>query len=230
MRRLRLLERAAWGAGLALLAVYGTARVHGAFMERQETRAFEEARRSVEVRSEESSPQGVDFADWSAGRVRAYRGSLEQPSNPPLAILRIPGVGLEVPVLDGTDEITLNHGVGRIRGTTRPGHAGNIGIAGHRDGFFRVLKDVERGDLLELETLEGVEFYRVEQTLIVDPDAVEVLGPTEQASVTLVTCYPFYFVGSAPQRYIVRAVGPVSPTRDDSESDSRLGFVPAAGD
>jgi sortase A len=121
-------------------------------------------------------------------------------------VLRIPRIGLEVPVLEGTDEWTLNRGVGHIADTAIPGAEGNVGIAGHRDGFFRGLKDVRSGDILELETLQGSDIYRIERTWIVVPDDVSVLDQTSTRAVTLVTCFPFYFVGSAPERFIVRAV------------------------
>ena len=109
-------------------------------------------------------------------------------------------------VLEGGDDWTLNRAVGHIADTAAPGADGNSGIAGHRDGFFRGLKDVAPGDAVELETIHGTELYRIERTWIVDPENVSVLDPTSQRSVTLVTCYPFYFVGPAPQRFIVRAV------------------------
>lgn len=124
----------------------------------------------------------------------------------PLAVLRIPKIKLAVAVLEGTAESTLNRAVGHIETTALPGSDGNSGIAGHRDRFFRGLKDIRAGDLLELETLTSVDTYRVERTWIVDPHEVSVLDPTDSPSITLVTCYPFYFVGSAPQRFIVRAV------------------------
>ena len=121
-------------------------------------------------------------------------------------MLSIPRIRLEVPVLQGTDDWTLNRAVGVIEGTPLPGSPGNSGIAGHRDSFFRVLKDVVTGDLMTVETARATETYRIERIWIVDPTDVSVLDPTESPSITLVTCYPFYFVGSAPQRYIVRAV------------------------
>ena len=96
--------------------------------------------------------------------------------------------------------------LGHIEDTALPGAVGNAGIAGHRDGFFRGLKDILPGDTIEIDTLVRKEIYRVERTWIVDPSDVSVLDPTPSASLTLVTCYPFYFVGSAPQRFIVRAV------------------------
>ncbi len=147
----------------------------------------------------------VDFRLWGEQRVKAYRQNTSKHPGTPLAVLRIPKISLEAPLLDGTDDLTLNHAVGRIAGTSRPGEPGNIGIAGHRDGFFRGLKDVRVGDAIELKTLEGTDTYIVDQIQIVSPRQVEVLRPASVPSLTLVTCYPFYFLGSAPQRYIVTA-------------------------
>ena len=108
--------------------------------------------------------------------------------------------------MPGTDDGTLDRAVGHIEGTAKPGTDGNSGIAGHRDGFFRGLKDIVAGDVIELDTIEGKDSYRVERTWVVDPDDVSVLDPTPARALTLVTCYPFYYVGSAPRRFIVRAV------------------------
>ena len=123
----------------------------------------------------------------------------------PLAVINFPQHEFRVPVFEGTDELTLNSGAGWIAGTARPGEEGNIGIAGHRDSFFRVLKDVKAGDVIELSTLEETATYVVDQVETVDPKDVSVLGPRPSPSLTLVTCYPFYFVGPAPQRFIVHA-------------------------
>jgi sortase A len=147
-----------------------------------------------------------DQSLWSPERVRAWHETLKGETPAPLAVLRIRRIGIEVPVLEGSDEWTLNRAVGHIEDTAQPGTQGNSGIAGHRDGFFRGLKDIRTGDVIELETLSSVQNYRVERTWIVEPEDVSVLDPTGAPSVTLVTCYPFYFVGSAPQRFIVRAV------------------------
>ena len=148
----------------------------------------------------------MDDRLWSAKRIIAFKETLTNSTAPPIAVLRIPRIGLEVPVLEGTDEVNLNRGVGRIEGTATPGGGGNLGIAGHRDGFFRGLKDVARGDAITLETLSGPETYVIDSIQIVTPDDVSVLDPTTQPVLTLVTCFPFYFVGDAPERYIVRAV------------------------
>jgi len=108
-------------------------------------------------------------------------------------------------VLEGTDDMILDRGVGHIIGTDGPDGNGNIGIAGHRDGFFRVLKDVGPGDEIELVTRRGTDIFKVDQVTLVLPNDVSVLQRRETRSLTLVTCYPFYFIGSAPQRYIVQA-------------------------
>jgi sortase A len=143
---------------------------------------------------------------WSPARVSAWRKAIVEPGPTPLAVLRIPKLRLEAAVLPGTDELTLDRGLGHIEYTAQPGADGNVGIAGHRDSFFRVLKDVAPGDVIELDTQHMTETYRVERTWVVTPDDVSVLDPTPASALTLVTCYPFYFVGSAPQRFIVRAV------------------------
>jgi sortase A len=147
----------------------------------------------------------VDFSLWSEKRIEGYKMSLAQHLDPPLAVLRVDKIHLEVPVLDGTDDLILNRGVGHIVGTARLGTNGNVGIAGHRDGFFRGLKDIGIGDTMDLLMPSRTETYIVESIQIVDPKNVSVLQSTNVPSLTLVTCYPFYFIGSAPQRYIVHA-------------------------
>ena len=145
------------------------------------------------------------FALWSPRRIEFYKQSLLTWSSPPLAVLRIEKVSMRVPVFEGTSDPVLNRGAGWIEGTARPGEPGNVGIAGHRDGFFRSLKDVTLGDRIEVATGDKTLAFAVDEILIVQPEDVHVLNPRSRPSVTLVTCYPFYFVGSAPQRYIVRA-------------------------
>ena len=150
-----------------------------------------------------SGPQ--DFSLWSEKRIKAFRASLLLKVPLPLGVLEIPSLHLQVPVLEGTDDLTLDRAVGHIEGTASLGESGNIGIAGHRDGFFRVLKDIHLGDKIDVRWQRGTSHYRVDAIEIVPPDRVSVLGARSKPSVTLVTCYPFYFVGSAPMRYIVHA-------------------------
>ena len=146
-----------------------------------------------------------DYSLWSEKRVDDFHISQAQRSDAPLAILSIDKLALKVPVYNGTDEINLNRGAGRIKGTARVDSPGNLGIAAHRDGFFRVLKDIEIGDGINMLTLKGKTEFVVSSISIVDPSDISVLAPTDDPTITLVTCYPFYFVGDAPKRYIVKA-------------------------
>jgi sortase A len=123
----------------------------------------------------------------------------------PLAELSIPRIGLSAVVLQGSDEHTLRVGAGHIETTPLPGESGNVAIAGHRDSFFRPLRNVQVGDDIWLNTPKAPVHYRVSSFRVVNPSEVSVIDPTADAVLTLVTCYPFYFVGSAPDRFIVRA-------------------------
>ena len=197
----KLLEAVAWAAGIVCLAYVGVRHLDSVNSNRESMRRFTELRTAEHRRG-----GSVDVSLWSEARITAWQNTRDLAGPTPLAILRIPRIHLEVPVLEGTDELTLNRAVGHIEDTATPGADGNTGIAGHRDGFFRGLMNLVAGDAIELESLHGTEEYRIERTWIVTPDDVSVLDPTPERSLTLVTCYPFYFVGSAPQRYIVRAV------------------------
>jgi LPXTG-site transpeptidase (sortase) family protein len=127
-------------------------------------------------------------------------------SEPVLGILEIPRLGIETPVLEGIDDGTLRRAVGHIPGTSLPADGiGNIGIAGHRDTLFRPLKDVEQKDVILLKTLAGNHRYLVDSIRVVEPDNVTVLKKMDQRTLTLVTCYPFNFVGAAPLRFVVQA-------------------------
>jgi len=122
-----------------------------------------------------------------------------------VARLDVPSVNLSTTVLEGTDDGTLRRASGHIEDTPFPGREGNIGIAGHRDTVFRPLRHIHLGDALNLTTADRVYRYKISKTLIVGPDDVYVLDPTEHPTLTLVTCYPFEFIGHAPHRFIVQA-------------------------
>jgi sortase A len=216
-RTLRILQWTLIGLGLVLVGVFIAALVHRALGSRMAMRDFEAARDTARTAPPPSltlepvptrtlpDALPVDTTLWAKGRIEKYNESLSHDFAAPLAVLRIPKIGLEVPVLDGTDDLTLNRAVGRIAGTATVDTMGNLGIAGHRDGYFRGLKDVVVGDAIELETLTGNLHFVIEGISIVMPTDVHVLAPTERPTITLVGCYPFYYVGKAPQRYIVRA-------------------------
>jgi sortase A len=162
--------------------------------------------KAVQVDVTDYEPPAPDQSLWSAGRIASFAASLAENTSPVLGIFEIPRLELELPIYDGATDLHMDRGIARIEGTAMPGHdQGNLGIAGHRDGYFRVLKDIQFGDEILVTTSAGKQTYVVEQLMIVDPSAVEVLHRTPKPTITLVTCYPFYFVGHAPERFIVRA-------------------------
>lgn len=208
-------EKTSWTFGLVGLAGLSAFHIRAAIWTHHDLERFG-ALQVVE------QPAGTpDQSLWSPERVTAWQKAVSEPAPAPLAVLRIPKIRLEVPVLSGTDDATLDRAVGHIEDTARPGTDGNSGIAGHRDGFFRGLKDIAPGDVIELDTLQGKDVYRVERTWVVDPEDVSVLDPTPTRVLTLVTCYPFYYIGAAPRRFIVRAA------LATSESRTREGGVPS---
>ncbi len=125
--------------------------------------------------------------------------------------LEVQRIGLSVVVLEGSDAGTLRLGVGRVRNSSLPGEAGNVVLAGHRDTFFSSLSQIRPGDRISLRTPEGTFPYTVDWTTVVNPQDTKVIRPTAQPALTLVTCYPFAYVGAAPKRFIVRAT-PVDTT------------------
>jgi sortase A len=119
--------------------------------------------------------------------------------------LEVPRLGLHAMVVEGTDHDQLELGAGHIADTALPGSDGNIGIAAHRDGLFRPLRNIQKGDRLILLTLSGAYRYSVTRVEIVRPTDTYVLHSTGRPEITLVTCYPFFYVGPAPKRFIVHA-------------------------
>lgn len=200
--------------GAALLAIFFLLRFEG---ERQREAGVAAFRGAVERQVTITNPlegEGItatvdapDQSLWAEKRIREYEESLAVDAAAPLAVMAIERLGIEVPVYDGADDFNLNRGVARIAGTATVDGDGNLGIAGHRDGFFRGLKDIAIGDEIELLTARGPMAYEVSSIEIVDPTDVRVLAPTEDKTLTLVTCYPFYYVGHAPKRFIVKAAG-----------------------
>ncbi len=216
-KKARVVEKFLWVIALLLLGSYGLARIDHSVMSRVEVWKFASQERVDQSGREPThrliwpAQEETDTSLWSPGRVAVFLESLSRQFTPPIGVLRIPKINLEVAVLEGTDEWTLNRAVGRIIGTAQMGEQGNIGIAGHRDGFFRGLKELQVGDTLQLVTPKKTEIYTVDRILIVKPQAVHLLGPQPAPSITLVTCYPFYYVGSAPQRYVVQGLLKDSP-------------------
>jgi sortase A len=211
MKRPRNLRRSlgslSIGAGLLLIAIYLVPTVYGTVMSHLALAQFRASGHANRL--------------WDSARIRAYQRSLAVSFPAPEAILRVPKAAIEVPILEGTDDLTLNRGVGHIPGTSLPGHSGNIAITGHRDGFFRGLKDITTGDTIEVVRHNHTDKYLVRNIKIVLPSDTSVLNQTDDSTLTLITCYPFYYVGSAPQRYIVQA-SLITPNSNDNQSSATL--------
>ena len=144
-------------------------------------------------------------AQAEAARARAASFGIDGLAGSPLGRIEIGAIGVAAMIMEGVDGRTLRHAVGHIPGTPRPGQPGNVALAGHRDTFFRGLRNIHKDDEITLTTLHGSYRYSVDSTQVVEPEDIQVLGATADDFLTLVTCYPFYFVGPAPQRFIVRA-------------------------
>jgi len=220
-RALWISEVSSYVIGLSLLLYAFVAWANGQIDNQLATRSFMAQKSGVEtviaqetsvkengaVQSSADVSYEVDFASWSEKRIVAWRAALSEKGPDAFAMLSVPSAGISVPVFEGADERNLNAGAAWIEGTDKPGFDyGNTGIAGHRDGFFRGLRNVKIGEPILL--LAGGEelVYRISDISIVEPTNIEVLLPQQEELITLVTCYPFYFVGHAPQRYIVQAV------------------------
>lgn len=211
--KIRQAEQTLLLIGLTLLAVWASVRSYGTIRSRaaiDQFRALEATAQPINDENNSASLEflpnsAVDFRTSSVHRLSAYKDRLTKEFDPPIALLRIPKLELEVPVFNGTDDLTLNRGVGRILGTAQIGQPGNLGIAGHRDSFFKVLKDIAAGDVIELARPDATETYSVRDTKIVTPEDTHVLDSTATSTLTLVTCFPFHFVGHAPKRFVVTA-------------------------
>ncbi len=212
MQVARWLEVITWSAGLALIADYASLQLSARLDGARAVEVFERRESPSDARSTRRSipePGSTDQSLWSPSRINAFRRTALRET--PQAVLRIPALDIQVPVYSGTDESQLDHGAGHIGATApltaagRVGIPGNVGIAAHRDGFFRRLKDARPGQIVYIDTPAQTLRYRVIRTRVVMPTDVSVLSPTTVPTITLVTCYPFYFVGPAPRRFIVQA-------------------------
>jgi sortase A len=222
--RARLLR---WAEALLLIVAITCLGIYAwATLDARLYQAAEERRLERELDAALPGDEGVpDPVNRRVSALLPPLPSLPVAPGDPIGRMEIPRLGVSVIVAEGIDNRTLRRAVGHIPGTALPGEeghtgghtgghteghiagntAGNIGIAGHRDGFFRPLKDIQSGDEVVLTTTRGTHRYLVEKTLIVPPERTDVLAPTDEPTLTLVTCYPFYYVGSAPQRFIVQA-------------------------
>jgi sortase A len=146
------------------------------------------------------------LTDKGSEKTRTAQPRVTIPDGGLVGRVEIPKLHLSAAVFQGADSSVLGHGVGHVAGTALPGEPGNVALAAHRDTFFRRLRNIHRGDSITVTTEMGARTYQVDSTEIVNPTETRVLAPTVKPTLTLITCYPFYFVGHAPKRFIVRAV------------------------
>ena len=178
-------------AGLVMLSWYGSQRLDVFRIQRAASRQFDE-RKNAGTEAERKANPGI------AVNVRPHAGD-------PVGRVEISRVHLSVMILEGTTEKVLRAAAGHVEGTALPDVTGNVAISGHRDTLFRPLRKVQLRDEIVLTTSYGTFHYVIESTEIVDPTAVAVLDPTKTPQLTLITCYPFAYVGAAPKRFIVHA-------------------------
>lgn len=204
----RLLEAALWGVALAVAGYLAWVMLDRSIYEERQTSTLRDLSRSAAAPARATRPAA------EAAPAGASRRGLE--NGAPIGRLEIPGAGISAIVAAGTDAVTLRRGAGHIDGTALPGEAGNVGIAGHRDTVFRGLRGLRAADRIFLITPAATFEYSVESLQTVAPEQSDVLDPSAQPTLTLVTCYPFDFIGPAPLRFIVRAreVGRSAATPD----------------
>ena len=216
-RLARALEVTLWSLGTSASLFAAAAWLDGAWFQLTAQRRFEQSiapsgasSRAVLEPALRSHPSerldlAVDTRLWSAGRLREFALAGPPRAAEALALLEIPAIELRAVVVEGTDALALNRGIGHVEGTPLPGARANVALAAHRDGFFRRLGELRPGDRIFLHAGTGLRDYAVEESAVVAPDATDVLAAHHGDVLTLVTCHPFYYVGSAPERYVVRA-------------------------
>jgi sortase A len=183
------LQRLAIAVGVSCLAWVGVVSLRAEIYDREQRNQFEQQRTAAAASPNAGTPRYPSTA---------ARGSV-------IGLLEIPRLGFSDLVVHGDDDSTLSVAIGHLPDTPLPWQAGNSALAGHRDGKFRPLKDIKVGDRITLATRQGNLHYVLRETKIVTPDDLSVLTPTDTRTLTLITCYPFSYVGKAPKRFILKA-------------------------
>ena len=224
---LRWLEFALWSVGIVFLGCYAWVYLDRTAYQAYEGWAFERSLAHKPAPAIGFVLHSLPFHDegrTSAEAPDAFQG-MRLPEGPRprrhirlqagdlIGRIEIPRIGLHAMVVESTTERALRRAVGHIEGTPLPGEPGNAGFAAHRDTFFRGLRDIQKGDRIDVTTRGGAYHYVVDSILIVGPNDVEVLGAAAAPTLTLVTCFPFDYIGAAPRRFVVEAreVGGVIP-------------------
>jgi sortase A len=191
--------------GILALSYFGFVLVYTQLYQAHLNRQFEQAVKVARTSAGSAEHSPLSPLPPAPADVDLARAESAPPPGSPLGRIEISTIGFAAMIAEGTDRRTLQRAVGHIPGTALPGQQGNIAIAGHRDTFFRGLSKVHKDDEITLTTLSGTYRYRVDFTQVVEPEDIAVLDRSDDAILTLVTCYPFYFVGPAPKRFVVRA-------------------------
>jgi sortase A len=199
--RLRWLQRGLLALGILLLGLWYKSDLESRVFQSVESNKLEAALRQAESGRSENTASNAAFIGPSASRTLA----LQPAPGAALGRIEIPRLRITAIIAEGADVKTLRHAVGHIRSTALPGGPGNCGLAGHRDTFLRGLGRVRANDVIRIVTPERRYTYEVESCEVVEPRRVDVLDSTATRSLTLVTCYPFVFVGHAPKRFVVHA-------------------------
>ena len=205
---LRWSRYALFTAGILALSYVGYAVIDSKLYQASEKRRFQQAiseRNPSPGSSDNISPLLASPALPAANREKVDTPTRNDTDTSRVGKIEISAIGVTAMIMEGTDDVTLRRAVGHIPGTALPGQKGNVAIVGHRDTFFRAQRHIHKNTEITLTTLKGSYRYRVDSTEVVDPQDTEALDESDDATLTLITCYPFYFVGSAPRRFIVRA-------------------------
>lgn len=216
----RFLQGALFGAGFLALGTSGLYCIHAAFYQHMQSRTFDAAlRRAQESQGRvQQAGSGADTGWGLADRPGPKRRSAPLAPGAPVGRLEIPRLNISAMIGEGVDGSTLSVAIGHQTGSAFPGEPGNVVLAAHRDSFFRGLKEISDGDMIHITTLDGSFDYEVIGQAIVNTERTDLLAPTSSPALTLVTCYPFHWIGQAPLRFIVRAK-PVEPGGGGSAGD-----------
>ena len=197
------LERALRTAGCCALGYYVFASIDASLTQRQLARSFEKSRTDVDVTAQAT----LDNSTADVHKAPA------QPGSRIVGRLEIPKLGVSLVILETAGSKTLRIGLGHVPGTSLPGQPGNVVIAGHRDTFFRPLRNIEIGDEVSIDTTAHIYYYQVRSFEIVDPRNVKALRFHNKNELTLITCYPFFYIGPAPKRFVVHAEPVLAPEK-----------------
>jgi sortase A len=202
-KALRWLEFALWTLGAAGLGIFLIV-----FLERGIYQAYESWVFDRELKKESAAlkpAESMDAPDAFANLKPKEPAPVKLAPGDLIGRIEIPDVGVSAMIVESAGSDELRRAVGHIQGTALPGNTGNAAFAGHRDTFFRGLRDIKKDDRIRVVTLHGAYEYVVDSTKIVNPDDLAVLDSTKDPTLTLVTCYPFEYIGHAPKRFIVQA-------------------------